>query len=350
MTELTNARTGRTVICKHLLESASLVALLGITAGQQTAIAAESPSIWIELDGQFSQQTSEGSSFNPQFLLHSPFDTSANSFQNGSATGWDKGLKVSFQPDGSNWIILGSIRYGRSGKSEHASHLTQHPTAAYGKYYHAYQKIDAVSNDSHAIADFQVGRDFGLGAFEHSVISLGIRYAQFRSQRTAAIKSQPTNEPIHYPYSRFYGAFSAERKFSGIGPSVSWDASLRVAGDQESTDVTFDWGVNGALLFGRQKAEGSHQTTNLYRSYTFNYIHDNVVYQNEVPIERSRSITVPNVGGFAAVSFRYSNAKIALGYRGDFFFGAIDGGIDVRRSDDRNFYGPFATVSIGLGG
>ena len=81
MTELTNARTGRTVICKHLLESASLVALLGITAGQQTAIAAESPSIWIELDGQFSQQTSEGSSFNPQFLLHSPFDTSANSLQ-----------------------------------------------------------------------------------------------------------------------------------------------------------------------------------------------------------------------------------------------------------------------------
>jgi hypothetical protein len=56
------------------------------------------------------------------------------------------------------------------------------------------------------------------------------------------------------------------------------------------------------------------------------------------------------VGGFAGVSFRYSRAKLSLGYRADFFFGAMDGGIDTRATYDRNFYGPFATISIGLGG
>jgi len=56
------------------------------------------------------------------------------------------------------------------------------------------------------------------------------------------------------------------------------------------------------------------------------------------------------VGGFAEISFRYADAKVSFGYRGDFFFGAIDGGIDTRKSENVGFYGPFASVSIGLGG
>ncbi|HWA31303.1 MAG TPA: hypothetical protein VG867_09400, partial [Rhizomicrobium sp.] len=59
---------------------------------------------------------------------------------------------------------------------------------------------------------------------------------------------------------------------------------------------------------------------------------------------------VPNLGGFAGVSMRYSNAKLSLGYRGDFFFGALDGGIDTAQRTTVGFYGPFATISLGLGG
>ena len=65
---------------------------------------------------------------------------------------------------------------------------------------------------------------------------------------------------------------------------------------------------------------------------------------------RSRFVTVPNLGGFAGASFRFSGAKVSLGYRADFFFGAMDGGIDTRKSEDIGFYGPFATISVGLGG
>ncbi len=44
-----------------------------------------------------------------------------------------------------------------------------------------------------------------------------------------------------------------------------------------------------------------------------------------------------------------TDAKISLGYKADFFFGAIDGGIDARKNENRAFFGPYASISIGLG-
>jgi hypothetical protein len=41
------------------------------------------------------------------------------------------------------------------------------------------------------------------------------------------------------------------------------------------------------------------------------------------PFARSRSVVVPNLGGFASFSACYSNSKLSFGYRADFFFGAM---------------------------
>jgi hypothetical protein len=57
---------------------------------------------------------------------------------------------------------------------------------------------------------------------------------------------------------------------------------------------------------------------------------------------------VPNVGGFAGLSVRRANAKVSFGYRADFFFGAMDAGIDARHTEDMSFHGPFAKISVGL--
>lgn len=115
--------------------------------------------------------------------------------------------------------------------------------------------------------------------------------------------------------------------------------------------ITFDWGVAAALLFGRQKASISHSTMETkFNKYQFNYPNEVVYHLTTPPISRHRSIVVPNVGGFAGISFRRANAKVSFGYRGDFFFGAMDGGIEMRKSEDMSFHGPFASVSIGLGG
>jgi hypothetical protein len=108
--------------------------------------------------------------------------------------------------------------------------------------------------------------------------------------------------------------------------------------------------LRGALLFGRQKADVHHQSTSRYQA--INYGQQRITsYPDRSPDKhRSRSVTVPNIGAFAGLSYRIENFKISAGYRADFFFGAMDGGLDSRRTADEKFYGPFATVSIGLGG
>jgi hypothetical protein len=58
---------------------------------------------------------------------------------------------------------------------------------------------------------------------------------------------------------------------------------------------------------------------------------------------------VPNVSGFAGLSFRYTNAKLSLGYHADVFFGAMEGGIDTAKSENRGFFGPFAVISTRIG-
>ncbi len=65
---------------------------------------------------------------------------------------------------------------------------------------------------------------------------------------------------------------------------------------------------------------------------------------------QSRRVTVPNLGGFAALSYRFTNAKLSMGYRADFFFGALDRGLDTHNSVTTGFNGPYATIAIGLGG
>ena|SRR5580692_7961928 len=120
----------------------------------------------------------------------------------------------------------------------------------------------------------------------------------------------------------------------------------------DHTVLALDWGLNAAILFGRQKAIVHHQTTALYHpAHVYASDSDkNLLYQNITGHARSRAVTVPDVGGFAGLSFLYSNAKISLGYRADLFFGVMDGGIDRVKSENRGFYGPFASVSVGIGG
>src|SRR6185437_6560052 len=153
-------------------------------------------------------------------------------------------------------------------------------------------------------------------------------------------------------YHRYFASEQRSANFHGIGPSLSWDASTPIAGRAERAEITFDWGANIAVLLGRQKARAHHQSSGSYH-----YFHPSSLYGvvNQLPMhhgtaERSRSVVVPNVGGFAGLSFRYDDARVSFGYRADFFFGAIDGGLDGTKSYNRELYGPFATISVGLGG
>jgi iron complex outermembrane recepter protein len=339
------------------------------------------PPLWIELGGNFDQLEDTRQLFDPLFAKSFPSDLpSPLAVQQPPRTGLDWEGKLSYQPDGSDWVFSAAIRYGRSSSKRHV-HQSTSPQGVLVSFFRSkildYQQnhyIDELTRDSerHTIIDFMAGKDVGLGMLGgtgSSVLSGGLRMASFMSRSSASIYTLPNSDifpdGMHYQQN-FSGSAQGKSSFHGIGPAISWDASTPVDGAEQGGEITVDWGANAALLFGRQTANGQAGNTaglyycrNLYYPSRGPVCHGNknsfygftTQYQNpSVPHARSRMVTVPNLGGFIGLSMKYQNAKISFGYRADEFFGAMDGGINSYKSYDRGFFGPFASVTIGLGG
>ncbi len=368
MSELIQKNDNRATIRWKLLTGASALALTAYVSSTMLAKAedASRPQIWIELGTEFTGLESANEPYLPSFVLppyflgasRAPFITeSPAAFQKNAPSTWDENAKITFEPKGTDWALSLGIVYGRSSNQRSLRQQTANRThtrfassGTLGPEYAAYQRTDAQTRETHLILDFQVGKDVGLGMFGHNVqsrIDLGVRYAQFNSRSNVGVIYQPTNS--RYYYQRFYGSFAAKRHFIGVGPSLSWEGSAGLAGNTEDGGLSVDWNVNGAVLFGRQRLRGHHQTMQLSVTYP-NSSGKHVVYPtHSAAISRSKQVVVPNLGGSAGFSWRYADAKISLGYRADFFFNAIDGGIDTAKKENRAFYGPYASISIGLG-
>jgi len=402
MSELINTQNNQAGFRRQLLTTVSAFALAGSFWAVPDAKAddAERPTVWVELGGQLEHMTAAEDQFvapfmlGPQPLPAFPFGSISahpvalgvpSPFANASALDAQKPPqssfggegKISFQPKGSDWVLSAAVRYGRSNGTRNANSPlatlrpyvpdAKYPPAVwFGKFFDATSKY----SESHTVLDFDVGRDVGLGLFGHggsSTINMGVRFAQFASRSSMVVNANPRIEAYgragSYPDKYYYAfrfqtyAFNAYsvRSFHGIGPSLSWDGSARLIGNSEAAQINFDWGVNAAVLFGRQKASTSHATTAYdkflpSRAPSANPQRAHFYTHPATPVHRVRSVTVPNLGAFAGLSFVYSSAKLSFGYRADFFLGAMDEGVDARHSKDMGFYGPFAKISVGLGG
>lgn len=386
MSELiNNQQNGNNGFRWHLLATVSSLAMLGILAPHASnAAEADRPTVWIELGGQLERIDGGEQPFAPTFSVAAPRPSfeqeTLPSLERPSRYSFGGTGKISFEPEGSDWIFAASVRYGRSNGQRHVHQQSQLVTqftifnSAHTATGTNFTDAKVGNSESHAILDFQAGKDIGLGLFGRggsSVVNVGVRFAQFTAQSHATLRAR-TNFDFNFrklycctfplvQHTDYAGYASSHRNFHGVGPSLSWDASARLAGDKDSSEVFLDWGINAAVLFGRQKAEGAHHTSaHFYSKYKaslgtgaplagYALLYGPDPAHNRAHI-RSHSVVVPNVGGFAGLSFRYANAKVSMGYQADFFFGAMDGGIDTRKTNDRNFHGPFATISIGLGG
>lgn len=403
MSELIQKHDNRATIRWKLLTGASALALTAYVSSAVIAKAddASRPTLWIELGGQLDRLQDGQEIYAPPFVALTPAPFSPpQKAERPPLYGLDESAKISFQPDNSDWIFSASIHYGRAGSRKHvrqqsdpayatgyvkfhrssAGHYFAHTNYYFSKPI-ADRFTDAVVKQSerHTIVDFQAGKDLGIGLFGHdasSSLNVGVRFAQFTSKSRVSLKEDPDwqfkshlttfstaydyngyyytrylkRDVFHQPYHTFSGTFRAQRNFRGLGPSISWNSSLPFAGNSQDGELTLDWGVNAALLFGRQKVKAHHQTTARYSSgYYGGPVHVPVYNHNPPSRISSRNITVPNVGAFAGISFDYSTAKVSFGYKADMFFNAIDGGIDTRKNENRAFYGPYASISIGLG-
>jgi hypothetical protein len=292
-----NTRNEPGNIRRHLLAGVSAAALVMAAGGLPAKADEDRPILWMEFGGQL-EQTGEG-----QAIFSPPFEAmqSVNPFTRASVVektprfDLGEGGKISFAPEGTDWVFSAAVRIGRSNGSARHVHEETHPASATAilsvPAFHLYNKtvvppnarrfsdVAARDNESHQIIDFQAGKDVGLGMLRggSSSLNVGVRYAQFHSKSTARIDGDP-DFAFHTKYATqifgLHGKFNipqqswdlyaakeqAQRSFRGLGPSISWDASLPLAGSADSEEVTFDFGINGAVLFGKQKVRLHHDT------------------------------------------------------------------------------------------
>ncbi len=338
------------------------------------------PHLWIELGGQAEYINGQGDVFTPAFLALYPtspvlHNVSPTQEQRPSLFSYGEEARVSFQPDDSDWVFSAAVRYGRSGNSTQVHHQT---TGVHQQKYvsgvpqptnvlftnEKFATTTVTHQESHTILDFMAGKDVGLGMFGldgTSTISGGVRSAQFGSKATVDIRARPDmnfvtfNSPpilvyINPYFHDYHFTGEATRTFQGIGPSIAWDASTPVAGEPQDGEITFDWGANAAVLFGKQKSRVKHSEYGRdFPSSGFGqYKNSFISYQKTGGHNSDKARAVPNLGAFAGASYRFNNARISFGYRADVFFGALDGGVDAPKNQTTGFYGPFAKISLGL--
>ncbi|HVT25970.1 MAG TPA: hypothetical protein VHD95_15190 [Rhizomicrobium sp.] len=393
MSELLQTKTNTQPLRWRLFATVSSLAL-AMAVGQEAQAGhadQDRPTLWIELGGQLDRIDTDQSPFAADFMTKTPTPepfTHASPIAAQRPPRWAIGGegKITIAPEESDWVFSAGVRYGRASSARNhqfqsAYVNTKFPNPKYilnpvgypSKFITAtaarlsYNKTR--NQESYAILDFQAGKDVGLGVFGgSSVISAGVRYAAFNAKSDARITARPTAgitayeaNPIFFPglfipftnHNEYFLSGYAARSFHGVGPSLAWNASAPVLGNADDGEIVFDWGVNAAILFGRQKASGAHRTTGTH--YRAKYegaqaVRTALYSPKGAPFDRSRSVAVPNLGAFAGLSFRYVDAKVSFGYRADYFFGAMDVGIDTRKTSTRGFHGPFAKISVGLGG
>ncbi len=360
------------------------------------SIAGKHPTTWITVGGNFTQLDADWEKFNPAFASAMPAGLpNPTMTQKAPGASFDWEGSISIQPEDSDWLLKAGVRYGRSSRKENLhkslpvrtsdqvvlpTFITQYfdlpktascedlqvfgsnracPFAAYDPEF-----VDSQARESeqHMMLDFTLGKDIGIGLFSQDgkgVLSAGVRMAQFTTGVRAELNSDPHYNfpsPLAFgqtalKYGNVYDATTDEhRTFRGIGPEIAWDASEPVWGNEDEGEISFDWGVNVAALVGQQKV--NIRQTHMYKKCPgfngFAGISCTYVYDTATAVSRTKTVVVPNLGGYVGASARYRNAKINFGYRVDEFFGAMDGGQDATGKSNRGFYGPYLNVSMGL--
>lgn len=351
MIEIVQTKNYRNLRYRLLLSVSSAAALA--FAGEALARDDVRPAVWIELGGAFDQISRDSTQWTPPNLTDPISNPSPEPFGKSPAIGYDVDAAIEIRPHGSDWIYGASVRYGRAQRGpKHFHDQTYETKSNYGKYAlttYAFLNAKAQSRSTHAIIDFNIGRDVGLGSFNDgkSTIHFGVRMAQLNERAEASMTAFST-APAKYSIGKIVHKADAlmARSYTGFGPAVSWDGATPLAGSLND-GFSFDWGMNASVLIGKQKAHIALQTQDArYYGAGANTV---LSHLTSAP-SRDRTVVVPNLGGFAGLSWRLPNGKVSLGYRADFFFGAIDGGLSTSQKDTRGFTGPFASISYGMGG
>jgi outer membrane receptor protein involved in Fe transport len=327
----------------------------------------------IELGGMVQRQDAPYGTVSPSFTNSFSSALKPDRIQNQDLD-WGDGreVKITYAPSGSLWRISGGLRVGKTngtnkflatevGATGCIISAASCAAANNPKYYfHGTNYTDAtiVNREEHTIADFDVGREVGLGGMK-SILSAGLRYAQFKSDtkmKMFAVNGwyMPAEYAIaKYSHDQHYTTnLSANREFKGAGPTLSWEAAHALLGDDTTGHVNLDWSVTGGVLFGKQKTSVSGQATSAYfhGKYYQGLSQQGPASVIAPPAARSKSVTAPLLDLSLGLSYEIQRVKVGAGYRWERYYNVLDAGYAERKEYDRTFDGPYFKIAVGFGG
>jgi outer membrane receptor protein involved in Fe transport len=336
----------------------------------------------VELGGMVQRIDAPYATVGPDFVeTFSDAITPANTQHRDLDWGDGREVKATYRP-GDAWSVSAAMRYGRANAKVPQVHLsealnpvcawlpegpngavcTSYPEQAYRSSIN-WSDTTAQEREEHLVADFTVGRDFGLGSIgdSHSKVSAGLRYAQFESMTATTMDGVPDwNFPegwFKYPttFHHYRASIAADREFEGLGPEISWEAAQRLLGSDEAGHLDIDWSVTTGVLFGKQETTvtGS-QASGYFNDKYFNLLNADVLPPLEaVPLgvaPRSKSVTVPVVDLSLGLAYEVGRFKAGAGYRWERYFDVLDVGYDEHQDGDRTIDGPYFKLAVGFGG
>ena len=278
----------------------------------------------------------------------------------------------------SGWQGSAAWRYGRTNGSFRGAAYEEVPGGINVATMQYIQRnnhaITAVRDgERYEVADFMVGKDIGIGALgegTRSVISAGVRYATFESASHVGMDGitesfvDPVLRSGLFPpkygvehWNHYLTQLDSTRTFEGMGPVLSWESAIRLAGDDHGGHADLDWKVGAAVLFGKQANNSFEDRFGEYfHQFALGVVPEGnfqtSIYDDDEPIPRSRKdeVTVPNVSLSLGLSYSIDRVKVSTGYSYDRFFDVIDGGFDEPKQYDRTIQGPYFKLSLGFGG
>ena len=227
--------------------------------------------------------------------------------------GWEGAIGLDYRIAGSPWHISGQFRYGRAGDRNSAiSGFFSAPGIGSGS---------VVGNlnhkESHAVADFAVGHDIGIGTGQ-AQLKFGVRVVDLSAKSTAS------GTLYTCTICTFPGAsITFESRFVGAGPRGSIEGSQPIMG---AWAIDYMGGV--AYLYGTRSLNVTASAPGL-GSGAFGV---------------SDVTGIFNADASLGLSYTFDKAaKLTAGYRYDSYWGAMkmyDSNLNVV-NNDRAYYGPF---------
>jgi len=332
----------------------------------------------VEIGGQIQRQNALNSVVTPSFLDDSFAPEIDTRVDQNKDLDWGDGreVKITYRPGGA-WDVSAGVRFGKTNVGHRNTRFEHQGIDLCGKYlsqceYYNYfihradsSKDDTRQREEHVIADFAVGREMGIGFLESSRVGAGLRYGNFESKSSIDMYGLVDwHGLLPYDFGGKYGArhsrydshVKADREFKGAGPVVTWDASSRLLGGEETGRLDVDWSLTGGALFGKQKTSVTGEEVSAYYiqyGFTFRDTFQPVSPPVHTPLsipQRSKSVVVPTVGASLGLSYKVDRFSVGAGYSWERYYNVIDGGYQEHQSYDRTIDGPYFKVSVGFGG